>query len=74
MKGTEHDHDLPRTLRRPLEHRAPDRMPAYPLVNSVSRQALGISYEEWTKDVDKCAEATTRTTDEAGPRLPVHSG
>ncbi len=47
-----------------LEHRAPDRMPAYPLVNSVSRQALGISYEEWTKDVDKCAEAIIRTTDE----------
>lgn len=47
-----------------LNHQAPDRMPVYPLVNSVSRLSLGISYEEWTKDVDKCAEAIIRTTDE----------
>ena len=47
-----------------LNHKAPDRMPVYPLVNSISRQSLGITYEEWTKDINKCAEAIIRTTDE----------
>lgn len=47
-----------------LNHNAPDRMPVYPLVNSISRQSLGITYEEWTKDINKCAEAIIRTTDE----------
>ena len=30
-----------------LNHKTPDRMPVYPLVNSISRQSLGITYEEW---------------------------
>ena len=47
-----------------LNHKTPDRMPVYPLVNSISRQSLGITYEEWTKDINKCAEAIIRTTDE----------
>ena len=49
-----------------LQHKEADRVPVYPLINSVSRKALGISYEEWTKDIDKCAEAIIRTTDEIG--------
>ena len=36
------------------------------LINSVSRKALGISYEEWTKDVNKVAEAIIKTTEEVG--------
>lgn len=40
-----------------LQHKEADRVPVYPIINSVSRKALGISYEEWTKDVDLCAEA-----------------
>lgn len=47
-----------------LQHKEADRVPVYPLINSVSRKALGISYEEWTKDVDLCAEAIIKTTDE----------
>ncbi len=47
-----------------LKHEKPDRVPAYPLVNSVSRKILGISYEEWSKDVDKCAECIIGITDE----------
>jgi uroporphyrinogen decarboxylase len=49
-----------------LQHKEADHVPVYPLINSVSRKALGISYEEWTKDVDKCAEAIIKTTDEVG--------
>lgn len=39
-----------------------DRVPVYPLINSVSRLATGINYEEWSKDVEKCAEAIIKTT------------
>ncbi|MGL4607903.1 MAG: uroporphyrinogen decarboxylase family protein [Eubacteriaceae bacterium] len=47
-----------------LQHKEADHVPVYPLINSVSRKTLGISYEEWTKDVDKCAEAIIKATDE----------
>ena len=47
-----------------LQHKEADHVPVYPLINSVSRKALGISYEEWTKDVNKCAEAIIKTTGE----------
>jgi len=47
-----------------LQHKEADRIPVYPLINSVSRKTLGITYEEWTKDVDKCAEAIIKATDE----------
>ncbi|WP_305767201.1 uroporphyrinogen decarboxylase family protein [Candidatus Epulonipiscium viviparus] len=47
-----------------LEHKKADRVPVYPLVNSVSRQTLGINYEEWTKDWKKCADAIIKTTEE----------
>lgn len=33
-------------------------------INSVSRKAIGINYEEWTKDVDLCAKAIIKTTEE----------
>lgn len=49
-----------------LNHQEPDRVPVYPLINSVSMQTLGIDYEEWSKDVDKCAESIIRATDEIG--------
>lgn len=41
-----------------------DRVPVYPLINSISRMATGINYEEWTKDVHKCAESIIKTTKE----------
>lgn len=47
-----------------LQHKKADRVPVYPLINSVARKSLGISYEEWTRDVDLCAEAIIKTTDE----------
>lgn len=46
-----------------LQHRQADRIPVYPLINSVSRKTLGISYETWTRDEAACAEAILRTTD-----------
>lgn len=47
-----------------LQHKEADRVPVYPIINSVSRKALGISYEEWTKDVDLCAQSIIKTTEE----------
>lgn len=41
-----------------------DRVPVYPLINSISRLATGINYEEWTKDINKCAESIIKTTRE----------
>ncbi|HZK01289.1 MAG TPA: uroporphyrinogen decarboxylase family protein [Anaerovoracaceae bacterium] len=49
-----------------LQHKEADRVPVYPLLNSVSRKALGISYEEWTRDTNKCAEAIVKATEEIG--------
>lgn len=46
-----------------LQHKLADRVPVYPIINSVSRKVLGITYEEWTKNVDLCAEAIIKTTD-----------
>ncbi len=50
-------------LTRTLAHQPTDRLPVYPFVNSISRKALGISYAEWTTDVDKCAACIIQTTD-----------
>lgn len=49
-----------------LNHEEPDRVPVYPLINSVSMQTLGINYEEWSKDTEKCAESIIRATEEIG--------
>ncbi len=49
-----------------LQHKEADRVPVYPLLNSVSRKALGISYAEWTQDTKKCAESILKATEEIG--------
>jgi uroporphyrinogen decarboxylase len=49
-----------------LQHKEPDRVPVYPLLNSVSRKALGITYEEWAKNTEKCAQAIIKATEEIG--------
>lgn len=49
-----------------LQHKEPDRVPVYPLLNSVSRKALGITYEEWGKNAKKCAESILKATEEIG--------
>lgn len=46
-----------------LQHKEADHVPVYPLINSISRQALGLSYAEWTQNEEKCAEAILKTTD-----------
>jgi len=47
-----------------INHQEPDRVPVYPMVNSISMKYTGIDYREWTQDPVKCAEAILKATDE----------
>jgi uroporphyrinogen decarboxylase len=47
-----------------LNREEADHVPVYPLCNSISWKRYGISYEEWSKDHVKCAEAIIKTTEE----------
>lgn len=47
-----------------INHQEPDRVPVYPLINSISRNYMGIDYAEWTKDPHKCAQSIIKATDE----------
>ncbi len=47
-----------------LNHKEPDRVPVYPLINSISMKTIGIGYDEWSKDIHKCAQAILKATDE----------
>ena len=47
-----------------LAHKEADRVPVYPLVNSISRKALGLTYEQWSKDPRKCADAILKITED----------
>lgn len=49
-----------------MKHEPVDRIPVYPLINSVSYKSIGIDYEEWSKDYKKCAESIIKTTKELG--------
>ena len=49
-----------------LQHKEPDHVPVYPLINSVSRKTMGINYQEWSEDPEKCAESIIRATKEIG--------
>lgn len=47
-----------------LNHKEADRVPVYPLINSISCNYAGIDYAEWTLDEEKCAEAILKATEE----------
>ena len=47
-----------------LNHEEADRVPVYPLCNSISAKRYGIGYDEWSKDPVKCADAIIKTTEE----------
>lgn len=46
-----------------LQHKEADRVPVYPIINSISRKTLGITYEQWTKDVNLCTDSIIKITD-----------
>jgi uroporphyrinogen decarboxylase len=49
-----------------LQHKEADHVPVYPILNSVSRKATGITYAEFSQDPKKCAEAIIKATEEIG--------
>ena len=49
-----------------LRHEKPDHIPAYPLINSISRNYCGIDYPKWSQDPDLCAESIIRATEDIG--------
>lgn len=49
-----------------INHQEADRIPVYPLINSISYKYCGYDYAEWTLDTDKCAESIIKATDALG--------
>lgn len=47
-----------------INHEEADRVPVYPLINSISMKYMGLNYSEWTQDPVKCAECIIKATDE----------
>lgn len=43
-----------------------DRVPVYPLINSISRLYTNSTYALWSRDVDVCAESILRATEDMG--------
>ena len=46
-----------------IQHKEADRVPVYPLINSISYKYCGYDYAQWTLDPDKCAESIIKATD-----------
>jgi len=49
-----------------LQHKEADRIPVYPLINSISRNYQGIDYPLWSQDMDQCAKSIIQATDDIG--------
>lgn len=49
-----------------MQHKEYDHVPAYPLINSISRIYCDIDYPEWSTDPDLCAESIIRATEDIG--------
>lgn len=47
-----------------LNHGEPDRVPAYPLINSISMKYENASYRDWTLDPELCARSILKATEE----------
>ena len=46
-----------------LQHKEPDRVPVYPLLNGISRKVIGADYPTWATNADVCAEAYIKVTE-----------
>ena len=47
-----------------LQHKEADRVPVYPLINSISRNYTGIDYARWCQDTELCAESIIKATED----------
>ena len=49
-----------------LQHKEPDRVPVYPLLNGISRKLVNASYRDWALNADITAEAYCKVTEKYG--------
>ena len=49
-----------------VQHKEADRVPVYPLINSISRTYQNINYPTWSVDIDQCAKSIIKATDDIG--------
>lgn len=47
-----------------LNHEEADRVPVYPLINSISMKYEGVDYDTWTLNPEICARSILKATDE----------
>ncbi len=47
-----------------LQHKEPDRVPVYPLLNGISRRLVNATYKDWATNADIAAEAYCKVTEE----------
>ena len=46
-----------------LQHKEPDRVPVYPLLNGITRKLVNASYKDWALNADITAEAYCKVTE-----------
>lgn len=46
-----------------INHQEPDRVPVFPLINSISMKYLGYDYSDWSKDPHIAAQSIIRATE-----------
>jgi len=46
-----------------LQHKQPDRVPVYPLLNGISRKLVGVDYKTWATNANICADAYIKVTE-----------
>lgn len=49
---------------RTLQHKEADRVPIYPLLNSIARKLVGATYDQLAKDAEICAKAYIKLTED----------
>lgn len=49
-----------------IQHKEPDRVPVYPLLNGISRRLVGADYKTWTTNAEVCADAYIKVTEKFG--------
>ena len=47
-----------------LSHKEPDRVPVYPILSGVTRNAIGATYKKWSLDAETCASAYIKAAEE----------
>lgn len=47
-----------------MQHKEPDRIPVYPIINGASRRLINASYKDWSTNSDLCSKALLKAREE----------